>query len=134
MPRGEIAKGVLGMILKETQQDYAEIFLADALSPFSKRLMLAHQIGHFVERNSIHATADEEYAFMCKASEDICSSTPYEHFARIFAMNLLLSEENVRSFIEQHQGIVSAPLMAAHFEIPSVVLRERLRVFGLEAA
>lgn len=112
-----------GMIVKRASERDAKAFIDKEEPGVRQRFILAHELGHFIERTVI--AKDDEYGFeesrMYGRREN--DYFPHEFFADEFAGAILMPESKVEEFRSTGKD---PAIMAQLFDVPVSAMRMRL--------
>lgn len=112
-----------GMIVKRASERDAKAFIDKEEPGVRRRFILAHELGHFIERTVI--AKDDEYGFeegrlYGRGENDYF---PHEFFADEFAGAILMPESKVEEFRSTGKDPTT---MAQLFDVPVSAMRMRL--------
>lgn len=112
-----------GMIVKRASERDAKAFIDKEEPGVRQRFILAHELGHFIERTVI--AKDDEYGFgegrmYGRGEKDYF---PHEFFADEFAGAILMPESRVEEFRSAGKDLA---IMAQLFDVPVSAMRMRL--------
>ena len=112
-----------GMIVKRASERDAKAFIDKEEPSVRRRFILAHELGHFIERTVI--AKDDEYGFeesrmYGRGEKDYF---PHEFFADEFAGAILMPESKIEEFRSTGKDPAT---MAQLFDVPVSAMRMRL--------
>ena len=122
MTSDDLPKDVSGAILKDRDEDPV-IYLSDRDSDNRKRFTCAHELGHFVQRQS-----EDHFEYVDLRNQD---TTPEEVFANQFAAALLMPKDEVHRLARVYRRPEERWMLARHFGVSSEAISVRLSRLGL---
>lgn len=118
--------GVGGLLVKKAGQDPA-IYLNKTDSENRQRFTAAHELGHYVHRSG---GDDEAWEYIDRRDQLSSEGTdPEERYANSFAAQLLMPENEVRSYAKR----LSAPALAITFNVSLEAMKNRLVALRINA-
>lgn len=121
--RATLPDDIMGMVIGEPNLMWdARAYVHAGLSADRRRFMLAHELGHYIER--IVVADDDDFSFACRR---LSNRDLHEYYADEFAYALLMPEREFTRMRKQRRSMTE---MAATFGVPTAVVRERLECLG----